>query len=57
MPIIIVEGVDGSGKSTFVDKLLDAIPRGYDKLKIHRGVPKFTVEQEYVDPLLRLRTK
>lgn len=57
MPIIIVEGVDGSGKSTFVEKLLDTIPWGFDKIKIHRGVPVGTVEQEYVDPLLRLRGK
>jgi thymidylate kinase len=51
MPIIILEGIDGSGKSTFADKILNKVPKGYSKTKIHKGPMVGTPEQDYLKPL------
>lgn len=62
MPTIIIEGIDGAGKSTFIEKLDKAISDSqewyetrWDKVFYHRGVPEGTIEQEYMNPLLRVK--
>lgn len=52
MPIIILEGIDGAGKSTLAEKLIDAspIPARYE----HRGPMEGTVTDEYILPLLQV---
>lgn len=54
MPVIIVEGIDGSGKSTLVDSLESMIPDNYHVLRMHRGPIQDTVENEYIEPLTSL---
>lgn len=62
MPTIIIEGIDGAGKSTFIEKIDKAITESqewydkkWDKVFYHRGVPVGTIEQEYMNPLLRAK--
>lgn len=55
MPIIIVEGVDGSGKTTLISLIEKAIPKHFQKHFHHCGPLTGTVEQEYYDPLTRVR--
>ena len=53
MPIIILEGIDGGGKSTLAKtiKILSPIPATI----VHNGPMKGTVEEEYILPLLRAK--
>lgn len=49
MPVIILEGIDGAGKSTLADALIEAspVPAHY----LHRGPLEGTVEDELIYPL------
>lgn len=53
MPIIILEGVDGAGKSTLAKKIaaLSPLPVRLE----HRGEIKSTPEEEYIKPLMYSR--
>jgi thymidylate kinase len=45
---IILEGIDGGGKSTVAEKLVAALEeRGYEVDLLHRGVPERNVLEEY----------
>lgn len=55
MPIIIVEGVDGSGKSTFIKMIEKAIPNRFKVDLQHRGPILDTVGYEYFNPLLDVK--
>jgi thymidylate kinase len=52
MPIIIVEGVDGSGKSTFIEMIKEEIPDRFNVISWHCGPIEYTAEEEYYLPLL-----
>ncbi len=52
MPIIIVEGVDGAGKSTFIEMIKEEIPDRFNVISWHCGPIRDTVEEEYYLPLL-----
>ena len=49
--LIIIEGVDCSGKSTLTQQLADTIAVTRDVTQFHRGVPAEHVLREYEDPL------
>ncbi len=62
MPVIIVEGIDGSGKSTFIEKIDKAITNSqewygkkWSKVFYHKSAPIASAEVEYMNPLTRLR--
>lgn len=56
MPVIIIEGIDGGGKSTLVSRIKDLIPKQYDRVLWTKGVPVHDDPQlEYVDQLGWLR--
>lgn len=55
MPVVILEGIDGAGKSTLAKKIADLIPRHFDTVLTHRGVPKHGPELEYMHQLEWLR--
>jgi thymidylate kinase len=54
MPIVIVEGIDGSGKSTFTDLIESFVPNNFNIIRAHKGVMAGTVEDEYIHPLRNL---
>lgn len=54
MPVIILEGIDGSGKSTFADLLETFVPEGYNIIRAHQGPLNGTVFDEYVKPLVKI---
>jgi thymidylate kinase len=54
MPIIIVEGVDGAGKSTFIEMIKNEIPDRYSPTLWHCGPIQHTAEEEYYLPLLEI---
>lgn len=57
MPVIIVEGIDGAGKSTLVNRIREHMPEGYDRVFWSKGVPRYDdPQQEYVDQLQWLRS-
>jgi hypothetical protein len=53
--LIIVEGPDGSGKSTFVERLTEAVYRGEHVNVLHARPPKDHPLDEYETPLLGYR--
>lgn len=58
MPTIIIEGIDGAGKSTLFDSIVTKIPKTYDKVLTHKGVPEFEdPEREYFHQLSWLRSQ
>ena len=57
MPVVIVEGVDGSGKSTFVERIAAKLREETDAnvITAHKGVPESdSMLVEYFDPLKAL---
>lgn len=53
MPLILLEGVDGAGKSTLADTIADIQKSMNKKVTVlHRGPMKGSVLEEYIDPLL-----
>jgi thymidylate kinase len=57
MPVIIIEGVDGSGKSTFADRVAEKLINETDAnvIRAHKGVPENdSMLVEYFDPLKAL---
>lgn len=58
MPTIIIEGIDGAGKSTLFDRIVEKIPTNYDKVLVHKGVPEFEdPDREYLHQLSWLRNQ
>lgn len=56
MPVIIVEGIDGAGKTTLVNRIKELVPDTYDKVFWTKGVPVYDdPEQEYCEQLTWLR--
>jgi thymidylate kinase len=56
MPMIVIEGIDGGGKSTLVSRIKDLIPSNYDKVFWSKGVPQHdNPEDEYMKQLGWLR--
>ena len=56
MPTIIIEGIDGAGKSTLFDRIVKKIPNKYDRVLVHKGVPEYEdPEREYCHQLSWLR--
>ena len=55
MPVVILEGVDGSGKSTFADKIAALVPHDYEVIREHKGPLTGPVWDEYVTPLMNIR--
>lgn len=55
MPVVILEGVDGSGKSTFADKIEALVPHDYEVIRAHQGPLQGPVWDEYVVPLMAVR--
>lgn len=55
MPVVIIEGVDGSGKSTFADKIAALVPHDYEIVRDHKGPLTNPVWDEYVTPLMNVR--
>lgn len=56
MPVIIVEGIDGAGKSTLVENIKKNIQGKYDLVFWSKGVPKYDdPEQEYFRQLQWVR--
>lgn len=52
MPIIMLEGIDGAGKTTLVDRIAkSAIAQGFTPRVIHRGPLNDTVTNELIRPL------
>lgn len=52
MPVVILEGIDGSGKSTFADKIASYVPEGFEVIRNHKGPLTSTPWEEYVLPLM-----
>ena len=58
MPTIIIEGIDGAGKSTLFESINKIIPKKYDKVLVHKGVPEYDdPEREYCQQLAWLQHK
>lgn len=56
MPVIIVEGIDGSGKSTLVNRIKEIMPTNYDRVIWAKGVPVYDdPELEYCKQLTWIR--
>lgn len=41
MAVIVIEGIDGAGKSTLVERIKAQIPKDYDTVFVAKGVPVF----------------
>lgn len=57
MPVVIIEGVDGSGKSTFADRVAQKLIDETDAnvVRAHKGVPENdSMLVEYFDPIKAL---
>ena len=56
MPIVVLEGIDGAGKSTLAKEIFSLVPKQFDIVMTHRGVPKHGPELEYMHQLEWLRS-
>lgn len=56
MPVIVIEGIDGAGKSTLFESIKEKIPHHFDRVFVHKGVPEYEdPEKEYLQQLSWLR--